>query len=339
MKTRCIAAVASGAIEEAADLLCEGSVVAFPTETVYGLGGNALSAEASRRIFEAKGRPADNPLIAHISEMDMLQTLVEAPGGVFLTLAEHFWPGPLTLIAPKKPQVPRETTGGLNTVAVRMPDHDVARALIRRCGFPLAAPSANRSGRPSPTRAADVMADMDGRIPLVLDGGACRVGLESTVVDTRGAVPVILRPGGVTREQMAAVLGVAPEVHASALQSLGEGEAATSPGMKYKHYAPCARVVVVRGGAAALRRAYDEAERAGERPLLLCGDGSARENAPRAAIALGKTAEEYAAHLFTALREADVRGATVVFAEAIEAKGVALAYMNRVLRAAGFATM
>ena len=219
------------ALSRAGEFLRDGEVVGFPTETVYGLGANALDAAAVEKIFAAKGRPGDNPLIVHIRAAEELLPLIAGePGAQARALMEAFWPGPLTLIFPKSERVPPRVTAGLATVAVRMPSHPVARALIEAAGVPIAAPSANRSGRPSPTTAADVLEDMDGRVPLILDGGPCQVGVESTVVDLTGGTPRVLRPGGITRAQIEEVAN-ACEIDHAVLHPLGEGERPRSPGM------------------------------------------------------------------------------------------------------------
>ena len=335
MITRVLPADAPGAVEEAARLLKNGEVVAFPTETVYGLGADALDESAVRRIYEAKGRPGDNPLIVHIADMEQLPPLVSGVPEGALELAEAFWPGPLTIIFPKSDREPSAVTGGPDTVAVRMPRHDVARAVIRACGRPLAAPSANASGRPSPTRAQHVLEDMDGRIPLILDGGACRVGVESTVVALDGGRPVVLRPGGVTPEMLSKVLGSA-DVDEGVLSPVEPGGAPRSPGMKYRHYAPKCRVRVFRGGAEDTARAiaelYDESEGA----WILCAEEHMPLYGDRRAISLGSGAEGAARSLFDALREADAKGAHLVLAEGFAAQGVGLAVMNRLGRAASF---
>lgn len=325
-------------IERAAELIRAGELVAFPTETVYGLGANGLDGAAVRKIFEAKGRPADNPLILHISRLEQLPPLIDGalPDKARL-LAERFWPGPLTMVLKKSPLVPGAVTAGLDTVAIRMPSHPAARALIEKTGLPIAAPSANRSGRPSPTRAEHVLEDMDGRIGLILDGGPCRVGLESTVLDAAGEVPRVLRPGGVTPEMIEAALG-AVEVDESALRPLKEGEKARSPGMKYRHYAPKGRLTIIRGAADAvareIARRYDEAEAAGQRCAILAS--SARRYGGRNVRPLGETPEQVAANLFQALREMDGEGVERMFAEAVEISGLGLAVMNRMGRAAAF---
>ena len=330
----------TAAIRRAAALIRAGQIVAFPTETVYGLGANALDASAVQRIFEAKGRPGDNPLIAHICSLSQLDGLIGAePSGAARRLMEAFWPGPLTLIFPKSARVPREVTAGLDTVAVRFPSHPVARALIGAAGVPIAAPSANRSGRPSPTRAAHVLEDMEGRIPLILDGGECAVGLESTVVDMTGPVPRVLRPGGVTPEQIALAAGSC-DVDPAAMRPLAEGEQARSPGMKYRHYAPAGELTIVTGEAVAVARhiseRYDAALAAGHRPLILSLEGHIPLYGGRRTASLGSDEAAMAHRLFSALRDADALDADVLFSEAVEARGLGLAVMNRLGRAAAF---
>ena len=325
--------VGEDALAEAARLIRAGEIVAFPTETVYGLGANALDGAAVLKIFEAKGRPADNPLIAHIAHPDALSLLARRVPERARALMRAFWPGPLTLICEKKDAVPAEVSAGRSTVAVRMPSHPAAAALLRAAGVPVAAPSANRSGRPSPTAAAHVLEDMDGRIPLILDGGPCGVGVESTVVDMTGAHPLLLRPGGVTPEMLRTLapdLAIDPAV----LHPLAPGAQARSPGMKYRHYAPRARVTVVTGGADRLCARYDAALAAGETPAILCAN--AAPYAARRTLPLGADAGAMAAHLFGALRDADAQGVTRIFAEPVGAEGMGLALMNRLLRAAGF---
>ena len=325
-------------IDQAAALIRAGQLVAFPTETVYGLGANGLDGEAVARIFEAKGRPADNPLILHVSRLEQALPLIKGPlPDRARVLADAFWPGPLTMVLPKSGIVPSEVTAGLDTVAIRMPSHAAARALIEVAGVPVAAPSANRSGRPSPTRAEHVLEDMFGRIPMVLDGGPCQVGLESTVVDMTGSVPRVLRPGGVTPEMIRSALG-AVQVDGSALRPLREGETVRSPGMKYKHYAPKGRLTIVRGAAEAVAREiaarYDEAEAQGV-PCAILAASSGRYGARRVRP-LGETPDEVAANLFQALREMDEQDIRRMFAEAVDTAGVGLAIMNRMGRAAAF---
>lgn len=325
-------------IKRAAGLIRSGALVAFPTETVYGLGANGLNGQAVLRIFEAKGRPADNPLILHVSRFQDVLPLIDGPlPDHARRLADAFWPGPLTMVLPRSNLVPDAVTAGLNTVAVRMPSHLAARMLIESAGVPVAAPSANRSGRPSPTRAEHVLEDMDGRIDMVLDGGPCEVGLESTVVDMTGELPRILRPGGVTPEMIIAALG-AVQVDETAMRPLMEGETARSPGMKYRHYAPKGRLTIVRGGrdevVRAIEELYDGATGRGEQCAILAS--SKERYGARRARSLGETPEEAAAALFQALREMDGEGIERIFAEAVDTAGVGLAVMNRLGRAAAF---
>ena len=233
-------------LDEAARLLKDGELVAIPTETVYGLAANALDGNAVKNIFVAKGRPQDNPLIVHIAEIDEILPLVKNFDERARALAEAYWPGPLTMILPKSDIIPNEVCAGLDTVAIRMPSHPIAHGIIKKCGFPLAAPSANTSGKPSPTTAAHVMNDMDGKIAAVVDGGSCSVGVESTVVTLACPVPRVLRPGGVTPDQLRAVLGEV-EIDKAVFKALESGEKVLSPGMKYKHYSPNAHVIIVKG--------------------------------------------------------------------------------------------
>ena len=332
--------VSPEALEQAGKLIREGALVAFPTETVYGLGANALDADAVARIFEAKGRPGDNPLIVHISAIEQLAPLIAVePSPAAKALMDAWWPGPMTLIFPKSPLVPAAVTAGLDTVAVRFPGHPAARALIDAAGRPIAAPSANRSGRPSPTTARHVLEDMDGRVPLILDGGPCEVGLESTVIDMTGSKPRVLRPGGVTPEMIARVAGSAG-IDPAVMRPLGEGEVARSPGMKYRHYAPEGALTIVQGEDAAvartIRRLYDEALAAGRRPLILALTGHLAAYGDRRALPLGEDAAAMAHSIFARLRDADAMGADALFSEAVAADGVGLAVMNRLGRAAAF---
>ena len=234
-------------LEEACRILQKGGLVAFPTETVYGLGGDAMHPEASAKIYAAKGRPSDNPLIVHIADMDALEDIAQSVPEAAVKLADHFWPGPLTMIFPKKEAVPKSTTGGLETVAVRMPSHPVARALIRESGVYIAAPSANTSGRPSPTKAEHVKEDLDGRIDMILDGGAVGIGLESTIVDLSTGVPTILRPGYITGEMLEDVLGEVQVDPAILSQKMNPNIVAKAPGMKYRHYAPKGQMTIIEG--------------------------------------------------------------------------------------------
>ena len=330
----------TGAIELAAGLLRDGGLVGIPTETVYGLGANALDPQAVARIFEAKGRPGDNPLIVHIAERSELRPLIAVePSPIAQKLMDAFWPGPLTLIFPRSERVPLRTTGGLNTVAVRMPSHPVAREVILRSGLPIAAPSGNRSGRPSPTTAAHMFEDMDGRIPLILDGGESDVGVESTVVDMTGETPRILRPGGVTPEQIAKICGGCV-VDSTVMRPLKENESPRSPGMKYRHYAPAGQLTIFRGNAEKvieeIRATYDQAISEGHHPLILALEESIPHYGDRRLESLGRDASEMAHAVFAALRDADHLHADVILSEGVETEGIGLAVMNRLGRAAAF---
>ena len=320
----------------AAELLKNGQVVGIPTETVYGLGANALNESAVHAIFAAKERPADNPLIVHVAEFKDLEPLCHV-NDMARKLNDAFWPGPLTMILPKKDIVPTVVTANLDSVAIRMPAHPVAQKIIRLSGCPIAAPSANRSGRPSPTQAQHVFEDMDGRIPLIIDGGESDVGVESTVVSLTGDTAVVLRPGGITPEMIAAVLGTC-EVADSVMRPLREGEEAPSPGMKHKHYAPKAPMTLYAGEkekvAAHICAQYDLLP-AGE-SLILAAHDHLPLYGDRQLFDLGPDAASAAHALFAALRHADHLGVRRVFSEAYPEEGVGLALMNRMARAAGF---
>jgi L-threonylcarbamoyladenylate synthase len=321
-----------GALEEAARLLRSGDVVAFPTETVYGLGALCSLESAVRRVFEVKGRPADNPLIVHVDGVPCARTLAREWTRVAQALAGAFWPGPLTLVLPRAPGLPPAVSAGLDTVALRMPAHPCALALVSRAG-PVAAPSANLSGRPSPTRAEHVFADLGGRIPLILDGGPCEKGLESTVLDITGEVPVILRPGHVTAADIAAVAGdvsLSPGV----LGPLPEGSKAVSPGVMHRHYAPLSRVTVFLGEEEAVRASmaeeYERLEEAGFRPLMV-GIGAFLGYESRTAADMEALARDFYAILLESEKEY-----THLLVQGVDGQGVGLALMNRALRAADF---
>lgn len=333
MQTRLLFPDAAG-IEEAARLLRQGQLVAIPTETVYGLAADALNPAAVAAIFAAKGRPVDNPLIVHIADIADWAPLVREIPESARRLAQAYWPGPLTMILPAAPCIPAEVRGGLSTVAVRFPAHPAAQAVIRRAGCPLAAPSANRSGAPSPTTAARVMEDMNGRIAAVLDGGSCAVGVESTVVDLCHPVPRLLRPGGVTPEMLEAVVGPI-EIDGAVTHALENGEVAASPGMKYKHYAPKADVYLVKGTPAAY---VDYVNRhAGDSVAALCFEEDLPAlRVPGVTYGRRQQPPEQAQQVFDALRRLDEMGATTVYAACPRPEGVGLAVYNRLLRAAAF---
>lgn len=321
-------------LRTAAALLAAGDVVAIPTETVYGLAADARNREAVAAIFRTKGRPGDNPLIVHIAHVDELAALVSSVPETAKKLAEAFWPGPLTMIFEKQPAVPNEVTGGLSTVAVRMPSHPVARRLIELSGCPLAAPSANRSGSPSPTDAHRVAEDMNGRVSAIVDGGACQVGVESTVISVTNGRVRVLRPGAVTVEMLREIAGEV-EVDEAVLAPLRAGAAAASPGMKYKHYAPNAKVVLVQGDAEAYRRYVNEHAAFGV--MALCFDGEeAGLSVPHITYGRRDDPEAQARQVFEALRQLDEQQATVAYTACPSPQGVGLAVYNRLLRAAGF---
>ena len=334
MKTEILPAEGE-AIAKAADLLRRGELVALPTETVYGIAADARNGAAVAKIFVAKGRPQDNPLIVHVTGPEMLPGLVsEVPERAQLLMAA-FCPGPLTIIMPRGPEVAAECCAGLDTVGIRMPSHPVARAVIAQSGCAFAAPSANLSGKPSPTNAQDTFVDMDGRLPLILDGGESAVGVESTVVAVTGEHPMILRPGYVTKEQMEAVLGEEVLVNHAILEKLKDGEVARSPGMKYKHYAPKADVTILKGSFDAYRDYI--AAHAGDGVWALCFDGEEAQ-LPVPAISYGKEGDgiSEAHNLFTVLRELDRKGAKTVYARCPLSDGVSMAVYNRLIRAAAF---
>lgn len=314
----------------AGDILRAGGLVAFPTETVYGLGANALDEDAVRSIYAAKGRPSDNPLIVHIAEKADIVPLVASVPPKAQALMDAFFPAPLTIILKKSPLVPYTTSGGLDTVAVRMPNNAVARAVIKASGCPIAAPSANTSGLPSPTKAQHVIDDMTGKIDAIIDGGDCTVGVESTVITLAADVPTILRPGAITKEMLEEVIGevaVSPAV----LEGMKDGETAASPGMKYKHYAPQARVVLVEADKDAYARFVNSRDNA----FALCFDDDA-VTVPKLTYGRENDAAEQARELFDALRQLDRLGVKKVYAHAPAKDGVSMAVYNRLIRAAAF---
>lgn len=339
MNTRILPAT-DAAIAEAAERIRAGELVAFPTETVYGLGADGLNPAAVADIFAAKGRPGDNPLILHISALEQIEPLIAGSlSPAAIKLASAFWPGPLTMIFPKSGRVPENVSAGLPTVAVRFPVHPDAQRLIAASGTPIAAPSANRSGKPSPTTAAHVFEDMNGRIPLILDGGECAVGVESTIVDMTGSTPHILRPGGITAEQIAQTAG-SSEVDTAVMRPLADGERPRSPGMAHRHYAPNGQLTVFTGNSEhvieTIRREYDKALKNGHNPLILSLESHVASYGSRRVESLGFDEKAMAHRLFALLRDADHMQADVLFAEGVEARGVGLAVMNRLGRAAAF---
>lgn len=329
-------------LAEAAQLLRDGELVAFPTETVYGLGGDALDPDASRRIYAAKGRPSDNPLIVHIADTGALRVLAEEIPPEAWALAERFWPGPMTMILRKKAIVPDATTGGLPTVAIRMPSDPVAAMLIRESGVFIAAPSANASGRPSPTCAEHVYEDLNGRIPMILDGGSVPIGLESTIVDLTGEIPMVLRPGFITIEQLRKVLPTVEYDPAVIKKVKDETIVAKAPGMRYRHYAPKGELTIFEGDlAAVVARVQAEAEAKaaeGYRVAVLASDETKDLYRGLTVRSVGDREEEstVAAHLFETLREFDRMGAEYIYGECFPEEGVGQAVMNRLMKAAGY---
>lgn len=319
-------------IKTAAEILRNGGIVAMPTETVYGLAADAFSGEAVKKIFEAKGRPQDNPLIVHISDFSQIYTIAREVPESAKKLADKFWPGPLTIILPKRPEVPDETSGGLDTVAVRMPSHKVANKIIE-LSCPLAAPSANISGFPSPTSFEHVEADMTGRADAICDGGDCDVGVESTVITLATETPMLLRPGGVTLEQLKSVLGEV-DVAQAVLNPMGKDEKAESPGMKYKHYSPDAQIQIVRGNLTEFIEYVNNSDCDG----VLCFEGEEELFPDKIVVTFGteKDSLSQAQRLFDALRELDEKGAKKVFSRSPSTQGVGLAVCNRLYRAAAF---
>ena len=323
--------------ERAGDILRNGGLVAIPTETVYGLAANALNGEAVSHIFKAKGRPMDNPLIVHIAEREELKALVKEIPETAEKLMDYFWPGPLTIIMPKADIIPDEVSAGLDTVAIRMPSHPVARKVLKAGGVPLAAPSANTSGKPSPTTAAHVYDDLNGKIDAIVDGGSCDVGVESTVITLCSEIPRLLRPGRVTPEEITKVIGPI-EVDNAVLHPLKDGAVVMSPGMKYKHYSPTANVIVISSSLNKFREYVNKkAEENEGKTAALVFEGEETEiNCETLSFGKKDSDEDHANRLFGALRESDELGIDTVYVRCPSAEGVGLAVMNRLLRAAEF---
>lgn len=328
-------------IVKAGAIIRDGGLVAFPTETVYGLGGNGLNPDSSRAIYAAKGRPSDNPLILHIASRDELVPLVEEIPASAELLMDEFWPGPMTLVFKKSPIVPLETTGGLETVAVRMPSHPVARALIKAAGVPIAAPSANTSGRPSPTQAAHVWEDMQGRIPMILDGGEVGIGLESTIIDLTGDDPTILRPGYITPAMIEQIVGHT-ELDLASIGQPEPGMRPKAPGMKYRHYAPKAKMTLVDGEQSAVcHKIIELAESAvesGKKVRIICTEEALSYFGDYDAVCVGKRSDpEMIAHnLFRILRDSDHDGVDILLSETFGETELGQAIMNRLMKAAGY---
>lgn len=318
-------------IRTLADCINGGGVVAFHTETVYGLGADVFDENAVRRIFEVKGRPADNPLIVHIHSREQVTEIVESIPSLAEKLMEKFMPGPLTLVMKKKASVPDCVTAGLDTVGVRMPSSETCREFLRACAHPVCAPSANTSTKPSPTCARHVYDDLDGKIPYILDGGICDVGLESTILDLSGKKPRLLRAGGISKEQLEEVCGMP-------IETVTNSSVALCPGMKYKHYAPKADVYFSsyhRGMASGIVDCYDTLTKSGKKVVILCLQKNIPAYGERNSYDMGKSYTSYARRLFAYLRKADGEGYDAIIAEGVPSKGIGLALINRLVKSSG----
>ena len=330
-----------GEIKEACDILKRNGLVAFPTETVYGLGGDAMHKEASEKIYAAKGRPSDNPLIIHIADQDSLKDIAREVPETAVKLMESFWPGPMTLIFKKTDNVPASTTGGLDTVAVRMPSHPVARELIRQSGVYIAAPSANASGRPSPTKAEHVIEDLSGKIDMIIDGGMVGIGLESTIVDVSENIPVILRPGYITKKMLEEIVGEVEIDPAIIGDAAKKNIVAKAPGMKYRHYAPKGQMTIVEGDIEAVYSKINELVKEkideGEKVAVIATDETKGRYKYGIIKSIGsrKTEGSIAAGLYDILRDMDHIGAQYIFAESFSDDRLGGAIMNRMIKAAG----
>lgn len=327
-------------LKEASEIIKKGGLVAFPTETVYGLGGNGLDPKACEKIYEAKGRPSDNPLILHIWDRMCLDELVEEIPKAAEIIMENFWPGPITIVFKKKDIVPQKVSGGLSTVAVRLPENTVAREFLKLCEVPVAAPSANSSGKPSPTRASHVEFDLKGKIDMIIDGGACEFGLESTIIDVTEKTPVLLRPGAVTVEMLKGVLG---DIAIDKAVYDGNAEKPKAPGMKYQHYSPKAEVFLVEGKdhlelSGKINKFLKEDALKGVKSGVLTFDEKINEFDCEYILSMGKENDfkEIGFNLFKMLRKFDFMGVEKVYCETVSLKGEGFAIMNRLSKAAGF---
>jgi len=345
METKIITDISAAELHECGEIIRSGGLVAFPTETVYGLGANALDPDAAKKIYSAKGRPSDNPLIIHLSDVSDAGKYCDPPN-LYMRLADAFLPGPLTIIMPKKSCIPDEVTAGLATVAVRIPSNEIARSLIRAAGVPVAAPSANLSGRPSTTAASHVVADLYGKIDAVIDGGDCEIGLESTIIKLDGDKVTMLRPGAVTLEMLREVCGAENvDIDPAVLRKFDGDAAPLAPGMKYRHYAPRAKVIILDGDSAAFMEFVKKQTECG----ILCYDGQADELRENSTVTERKQyiktfgdekdSAAQAHELFARLREFDDDGFTgIIYVPMPEKKGIGLAVFNRLIKAAGFET-
>ncbi len=333
MQTKIINCINNPLLQEAGEIIRQGGLVVFPTETVYGLGGDGTNAESAKKIYAAKGRPSDNPLIIHICEPQDAEEYA-VTNDTYYKLARAFMPGPLTVVLPKKNTIPPETTGGLDSVAIRCPSHPVARGLIKAAGIPIAAPSANLSGKPSPTCAEHVIDDLSGRVDMIIDGGSCEIGLESTIVKLDGNRAIILRPGAITEDALRCVCDNV-SVSKAVLEQLAEGERPLSPGMKYRHYAPSVPLVLLDGEEADIL-AFLKQEQAQKKCAILCYHEEMAELAPHDLFDIGQadSLETQANRLFSSLREADKKEVEIIYAHLPAKDGIGLALYNRMIRAA-----
>ncbi|MBE6673276.1 MAG: threonylcarbamoyl-AMP synthase [Ruminococcaceae bacterium] len=337
METIILSASSDSSVKRAAQVIRSGGLVAFPTETVYGLGGNGLMADAASRIYAAKGRPSDNPLILHLQDpMEAERYCYINP--LYYTLAAAFMPGPLTVIMPKKPIVPDTVTGGLDTVAVRVPSDPVARRFLKECGVPVAAPSANISGRPSPTRVEHVIEDLSGRIDMILCGDECEIGLESTIVKLDGEHLTLLRPGAITPQMLESVFP-SVQIDDCSMRPIGKDEKPAAPGMKYRHYAPRAKVIVLDGESDAVLRFQQNAAR-DDTVGILCIDTHLAQIEGKHVYSLGKDPSQMAKNLFAALRSFDSHAEIqTIYAVMPPKDGIGMAVHNRLMKAAGFSVL
>lgn len=320
----------SQAIREAADLLIKGDTIAFPTETVYGLGADATNQAAVAKIFDAKGRPGDNPLIAHVAMKSQLQKLTTAYPDYVDKLIDQFAPGPITFVLPSNGACAQNVTAGLDTIGVRIPDHPVANELLKAVDLPIAAPSANVSGKPSPTTASHVWEDLNGKIAGLIDAGPTGVGVESTVIDCTGVIPVILRPGGITKEQLEDVVGkvmIDPGLD-------NQAEKPKSPGMKYKHYSPDVPLILVEGGQVAMQKLIEEKKQAGQRVGVIASAKIAEQLVADDIYSLGENVHDAATHLYEALRQFKKDKVDLILCETFPSRGIGVAVMNRLRKAA-----
>lgn len=327
-------------VKKAAEIIKRGGLVAFPTETVYGLGANGLDENAVPKIYEAKGRPSDNPLILHISKLDEIEDIVKEIPKSALILAEEFWPGPLTMVFKKSERVPYRTTGGLESVAIRMPSNKIARELIKAAGVPIAAPSANSSGRPSPTKAAHVIYDLDGKIDMVIDGGEVDIGIESTIVDVTGEVPVILRPGFITEKMLSEAIGRVEIDEVVKSLSPDKDLKPKAPGMKYRHYAPRGKMTIYKGSYSKIVERINEeiSKLEGKKTGVLATDETKSYYKADIIISLGsrEDGESIAHNLFDALRKFDDEDVEFIYSEGFDENKLGFAIMNRLHKSAGY---